>query len=130
MVQSDRSHHRFASSQLRFSKDTHNATDGVVITIDRSKRLQSLIGFGGAITDSSAINILKLAPKLATNVVKDYFGRNGLRYTMARVPIGGSDFSTRAYTYDDTDHEDFDLVHFKLAHEDVQYKVWYKTANF
>ena len=127
VFQSDRSRDRFASKQLHFVKENQsfvpNGTDGVVVSIDRTTRLQSLLGFGGAFTDASSINILKLGSKLSQNIIKDYFGPHGLRYSMGRVPIGGSDFSTRPYTYDDADHEDFELTAFELAPEDTQYKV-------
>lgn len=41
---------------------------------------------------------------------------------MGRVPIAGSDFSTRAYSYDDVPNDD-NLTMFKLAPEDHEYKV-------
>ena len=123
IYQSDRNAHRFVSREVKFDKNSANITDGIIVSIDRNKRLQSILGFGGAFTDAAGINILKLSDKLARNVIREYFGSYGLRYSMARVPIGGSDFSTRPYTYDDADHEDFDLLHWKLAPEDLQYKV-------
>lgn len=50
--------------------------------------------------------------------------KNGSRYTLGRIPIGGTDFSTRAYTLDDYDG-DATLQHFALAPEDVEYKIPY-----
>lgn len=41
---------------------------------------------------------------------------------MLRVPIGGTDFSTRPYTLDDVTNDD-DLEHFSLADEDYTIKV-------
>jgi len=41
---------------------------------------------------------------------------------MGRVPMAGSDFSTRKYSYDDVTN-DTTLVHFALASEDLEYKV-------
>ena len=41
---------------------------------------------------------------------------------MGRVPIGGCDFSKREYTYDDV-KDDVLLKHFKLAKEDLDYKI-------
>jgi glucosylceramidase len=47
------------------------------------------------------------------NIINDYFSDNGLEYSMARTPIGGSDFSIRPYTYDD-ETDDKNLTHFAL----------------
>lgn len=38
------------------------------------------------------------------------------------MPIGGTDFSTRAYTYDDGD-DDPTLQRFSLTREDYEYKI-------
>lgn len=42
--------------------------------------------------------------------------------TILRLPIGGTDFSERRYTYDDHDG-DVSLQHFALAPEDYEYKI-------
>lgn len=93
------------------------------IIINPKQTFQTIFGFGGAFTDATGINIAKLDSPLRTRIVEDYFGKNGLRYSMGRVPIGGTDFSTRQYTYDDTEFEDLTLKNFKLQPEDFQYKV-------
>jgi Glycosyl hydrolase family 30 TIM-barrel domain len=41
---------------------------------------------------------------------------------MGRVPMAGTDFSTRIYSYDDSDN-DFELRNFSLAMEDIQMKI-------
>ena len=46
----------------------------------------------------------------------------GIEYNIGRIPMASCDFSTRNYTYDDTPG-DFELKNFKLAPEDVQYKI-------
>lgn len=53
-----------------------------------------------------------------------YFGRNGSRYNLGRVPVGGADFSTRPYTLDDIPG-DMTLSNFSLALEDMLYKIPY-----
>lgn len=53
---------------------------------------------------------------------RQYFSEHGIEYNLARLPIGGTDFSLRAYTYDDGDPDPL-LENFKLAHEDTKYKV-------
>ncbi|CAG2117961.1 unnamed protein product, partial [Medioppia subpectinata] len=85
-----------------------------------------IVGFGGAFTDAAAINILSLKPQLSQQIINDYYSQNGLSYTMGRIPIAGSDFSTRGYSYDDIDdeeEEDLELKKFNLTAEDLHYKI-------
>lgn len=42
---------------------------------------------------------------------------------MIRVPIGGSDFSTHAYAYNELPVDDVKLTNFSLSPEDHLYKV-------
>jgi len=54
--------------------------------------------------------------------MNSYFGPTGNKYNLGRVPIGGSDFSSRPYTYAD-EKGDETLKNFKLSEEDEKYKV-------
>ena len=54
-------------------------------------------------------------------VLKSYY--LGIEYSLGRVPIAGTDFSTRAYTYDDDHDGDFNLEFFSLQPEDIEYKI-------
>ena len=122
---SDMHSDRFLRSEHHF-KNVDTLNRGQTITINRNKTFQTIIGFGGAFTDATGINIGKLNDQLAKNVIYDYFSPRGLRYSMGRVPIGGTDFSTRPYSYDELGpkiHDDFNLSYFKLAAEDFDYKV-------
>ncbi|XP_054158439.1 putative glucosylceramidase 3 [Oppia nitens] len=56
--------------------------------------------------------------------MRDYFSSDGLEYNVGRIPIGGSDFSTRGYSLDDNPG-DKSLAHFNLTHEDLDYKIPY-----
>ncbi|XP_023245597.1 glucosylceramidase-like [Copidosoma floridanum] len=93
-----------------------------VIKINSNIRYQSMKGFGGAITDAAGINIKKLSEKSQDNLMRSYFGKDGSKYNIGRIPIAGTDFSTRAYTYDDTSG-DKELKYFKLVDEDFLYKM-------
>jgi hypothetical protein len=52
-----------------------------------------------------------------------YFGPDGLEYNMMRVPIGGADFSTHPYTYNEYPLYDIHLTNFSLTNEDLFLKV-------
>lgn len=53
---------------------------------------------------------------------RSYFSENGIEYNLCRVPIAGTDFSTRSYSYDDG-AADPTLKNFHLAEEDFKIKV-------
>ena len=55
-----------------------------------------------------------------------YYGKDGIEYNIGRVNMGGCDFSTRLYTYDDVEGDE-ELTHFELAEEDTEYKVLVPT---
>ncbi|KAF7392932.1 hypothetical protein HZH66_008765 [Vespula vulgaris] len=92
------------------------------ITVYRDKNYQKIWGFGGAFTDSVGINIKTLSEPTQEMLMQSYFSETGSKYNLGRVPIGGSDFSTRAYTYDETENDD-NLEHFELTEEDIDYKI-------
>ncbi|XP_033321048.2 putative glucosylceramidase 3 [Megalopta genalis] len=96
----------------------------VTLNLDHTKKYQSILGFGGAFTDSSGIHIKSLSNATQEQLLRSYFGKGGSRYSMGRLPIGGTDFSTRVYTYDDVE-DDVTLKNFSLAPEDYDYKIPY-----
>ena len=53
---------------------------------------------------------------------RSYFGPFGIDYMFGRVPIGGTDFSPRFYTY--MDHKDESMNTFMLTEQDFKYKVF------
>lgn len=87
-----------------------------------SKTFQKIYGFGGAFTDAAGINIARLSGNAQINLLKSYFGVNGIEYTIGRIPIASCDFSTHEYSYADQ-IGDFNLTSFNLTEEDLKYKV-------
>ena len=125
VFESNKKGDRFKETSLKFEKTSVNSTNSLkkqTIKVDLNQKFQNIIGFGGAFTDSTGINIHSLPEDLGKNIINDYFSPNGIEYSMARTPIGGSDFSIREYTLDDhTDDEQLNL--FSLQKEDLEYKV-------
>ncbi len=74
-----------------------------IIDVDESRSFQTMIGFGAAMTDASAILIqYKMSARDRESLLQGLFGRtNGIGMSFIRVPMGASDFSTRHYSYDD-----------------------------
>lgn len=103
-----------------------------VIDVQVNKRRQQVVGFGGALTDSASMTIMSLPEQVQKFAFDDYFGAKGLDYNMLRVPCSGTDMSTHIYSYDDLPdgQEDLELKHFRLAPEDLNYKIpFIKRAN-
>ncbi|KAJ9589821.1 hypothetical protein L9F63_027920, partial [Diploptera punctata] len=88
-----------------------NSNPTVVILPNITTKYQEIHGFGGAMTDSAGISIASLGKDTQHQLIRQYFGRNGIGYTFIRVPFGGTDFSVRNYSYDDT-LNDLTLKHF------------------
>ena len=80
-------------------------TDRPLLVVDDAVRYQKIIGFGGAMTDSSAWLIQdRLTPWQRNRVLQKLFSPTlGIGLNVTRVPIGSSDFTATGvpYTYDD-----------------------------
>jgi glucosylceramidase len=88
------------------------------VSINRLEQRQTIIGFGGAFTEASAVNFQKLTPAAQKKVLEAYWGADGIGYTLGRVPINSCDFSLASYNFDDVDG-DWELKYFDtgLAHD-------------
>ncbi|KAL4065635.1 glycoside hydrolase family 30 protein [Scleroderma yunnanense] len=78
------------------------------IVINDSAEYQTIYGFGGSLTDSSAqiLYNLKNRNSAAYWNLMDYLfnatdGANSAGFSYIRVPLGSTDFSTNTYSYDD-----------------------------
>lgn len=93
----------------------------VCIFVDPTHRFQSIIGFGGALTDAAAETFAKL-PKPAQDSILDayYDPVRGIGYTFGRTNINSCDFSSGSYTY--VDDNDSSLRSFSISH-DLRYKI-------
>ncbi|KAI0731553.1 glycoside hydrolase superfamily, partial [Fomitopsis betulina] len=92
---------------------TGSASASANILVDRNTSYQEMIGFGAALTDSSAklLNELKSRdPDKYWDLLKYMFdptdGANAAGMTFLRVPLGASDFSDKFYIYDDTTNDE------------------------
>ncbi len=81
-----------------------------------------IVGFGGAFSDAAVLNIETMPPQAQDEILGAYYGPDGIGYSVGRVPMGSTDFSTANYNYCDTP-DDFDLEDFALAPVDTQLKI-------
>lgn len=85
-------------SEKEVSMCSRNQTP--LVTVEIQKQYQQIYGFGGAFTDTSAAALFRMKPELQREAVRAYFDpENGLGYNMGRIPIGGCDFSSVAYSH-------------------------------
>ncbi len=70
------------------------------VFVDPTRKFQTVLGIGGAITDSSAEVFAKLSKDKQAEFLKAYYDpQNGIGYSLARTTIHSSDFSSASYTY-------------------------------
>ena len=101
--------HRFAEKEIHVdSKEAVNAF------INEKNPQQTIKGFGGAITASSAAVYESLSNENKQKVIDLLYGEDGLRYNLGRLTIGSCDFSPVLYDYSSKDDlSDFDLAYDK-----------------
>ncbi|MDQ2810506.1 MAG: discoidin domain-containing protein [Actinomycetota bacterium] len=104
---------------------TTNPPADLTVTVDPTRKFQTMTGFGGAITDSSATVLYSLSPSArdaAMHLLFDPATGDGLDFL--RQPIGASDFvaTQQDYTYDDMPPGQADYLqqHFSIAHDKAQ----------
>lgn len=98
---------------LQFEKADAAQSSGYVKVYPDEKR-QTFLGVGGAMTESAAYNLQKLSKEQQEEVYEAYFGESGAKYSVLRSTIGSADFSTRSYSYNDTEEPDPDLKNFSI----------------
>eukprot|EP01031_Cornospumella_fuschlensis_P049006 gene49006-59991_t len=84
------------------------------IRLDPTALRQEMVGFGGALTESSAWVLAQLPADERLEVIRRYYDpTDGIGYTLARTHINSCDFSLNLWSLDDV-AGDYDLHHFTL----------------
>ena len=105
--------------QVQFSAMVEDTT-----TFQQHRAMPPILGFGGAFTEATSLNVQRLS-KVAQQVILElFFGATGLGYSMGRIPIHSCDFSVESYTFDDV-VDDIHLQHFDTSlrhdHHTIQF---------
>ena len=108
------------------------------VLIKPSQTFQTIDGFGGSFNELGYIALSKAKPKDAKEVLEALFSDSGLDFTMARVPIGSSDFAFNENgdpsTPDDDDYslaetpEDYELKDFSIERDQKHLLPYIKAA--
>lgn len=86
-----------------------------VIRILPDQKFQTITGFGGAFTESSAYLLKKLSQKNRDLILKAYFSEEGANYSLCRTHMNSCDFSLNQYSYTPT--EDKELKDFSVKED-------------
>ena len=116
------------SATLRFEKHPQPMETDICVFIDPSHQFQTIMGFGGAITDAAAETFAKLPADKQEEILKAYYDpENGIGYNIIRTNINSCDFSSDSYTY--VERNDTALKTFSVQH-DEKFKIpLIKKAN-
>ncbi|MBR0350620.1 MAG: glucosylceramidase [Clostridia bacterium] len=86
-------------TEIKHTKPYKNKPENEVLNIYPDLELQSIIGFGGAFTDSTCFILNKISEENKNKILDEYFSANGLNYSICRLTIGSSDFNQKSYSY-------------------------------
>lgn len=87
-----------------------------VITLLPNKKFQTITGFGGAFTESSAYLLNRLSKKNRDEILKAYFSKEGANYSLTRTHMNSCDFSLSQYSYSPVE-DDVMLEHFTIKED-------------
>ena len=88
----------------------------VNIVLSPEKTLQTISGFGGAFTESSAYLLNQLSKKKRDTILQAYFSKEGANYSLTRTHMNSCDFSLTNYSYSPV-KGDKNLEHFTIEED-------------
>jgi glucosylceramidase len=104
-----------AGAEIAWTKVAKRAA-AADVTVDPTKTAQTILGFGAAFTDAACFTLSRLSDSDRASILHTMFGQDQHALSMGRIPMGASDYSTAAYSYDDG-APDPDLKRFSIDHD-------------
>lgn len=86
------------------------------ININPNEKFQTITGFGGAFTESSAYLLNRLSAGNRKKIMNAYFSEEQANYSLTRTHINSCDFSLKQYAYAMVDN-DINLEHFSIEED-------------
>jgi glucosylceramidase len=100
-------------NKLTRLSDFEPQPNAALLKILPEEQFQTITGFGGSFTESSAYLLNQLSVENRDKVLEAYFGESGARYSLTRTHINSCDFSLSNYSYapvaGDTELENFSI---------------------
>ncbi len=88
-----------SGNKLTLIKDFSDISVASVIKILPDQTFQTITGFGGSFTESSAYLLNKLSQENRIKILEAYFGESGAKYSLTRTHMNSCDFSLSHYSY-------------------------------
>ena len=105
-----------SGNKLTQLSEFEKADDFTQIKLLPEKELQTITGFGGAFTESSAYLLNKLSKENRKKIIDAYFSKEGAHYSLTRTHMNSCDFSLSNYSYTPVEG-DKDLEHFTIEED-------------
>jgi glucosylceramidase len=106
----------------------HGGTDvASQVRVAPQKTYQTIDGFGGCFNELGWVALNKASASDRAEVISSLFSDEGCAFTLARLPIGASDFALDGYSLDDTPG-DLALKNFSVARDEKQLIPFVKAA--
>lgn len=104
-----------SGNQLKNLTDFSSGTEVISINILPDQKYQTITGFGGSFTESSAYLLNQLGKKNRDLILDAYFSSEGARYSLTRTHMNSCDFSLSNYSY--APEEDKELKNFSIEED-------------
>lgn len=102
-----------AGNKLTKITESEEVDSAISIILYPDSQYQTITGFGGSFTESSAYLLKKLSPKNRKLILDAYFSSEGAKYSLTRTHINSCDFSLKNYSYAPI-AGDINLEHFSI----------------
>ena len=88
-----------SGNKLKKITEFSSGNEAAIIKLLPGEKFQTITGFGGSFTESSAYLLNQLSKENREKVLKAYFGEEGARYSLTRTHMNSCDFSLSNYSY-------------------------------
>jgi glucosylceramidase len=114
-----RDHRHAPQAALEWKRTSQVSADA--IQLDTRATKQEILGFGAAITEASAAVLSRMSKAEREPVMHDLFAPDAMALNVCRTCIGSSDYSTKVYSYDESNEPDPELKKFSIEHDKQLY---------
>lgn len=105
-----------SGNQLKQITEFDKGENPATIKLNLEEKYQTITGFGGAFTESSAYLLNKLSEENRKKIIDAYFSKDGAHYSLTRTHMNSCDFSLSNYSYTPVEG-DKDLEHFSIKED-------------
>ncbi|MEM7298548.1 MAG: glycoside hydrolase family 30 protein [Bacteroidota bacterium] len=103
-------------NKLQKITDFSSNSEGSTMALNTDKTYQTITGFGGSFTESTAYLLNQLGEENRQKVIDAYFGSEGAKYSLTRTHINSCDFSLGQYSYAPVEN-DMELENFSIEED-------------